>query len=393
MLYLYTGVPGAGKTLYAVSNLVKRKDFKDRPIFVDGIKDLDHDKLNYFDIPEGESIQTWPKWAPPGAIIVVDECQRIFRPRPSGSKVPDYVAELETHRHRGLDFILITQHPRLIDVHLRGLIEHHTHLGKTNLGLRRKMEWTTGGAKDPESRANIREALISVYRLDKSVYGLYKSAEVHTKIRTKKSKLLMLFPLALCLVGYGVWSFTGFWGKFSGEEERAKTAQAHVAAPAASPEAQAAAAPAADDGAAGRYAAAKVQTPSEPPKPHLTEEDYQPRIAERPETAPIYDGMNKAVKVMPWPAACIKAENRCTCYTDQGTKIKDIGKQTCLNYVKDGLPFNPYKTQTAEAVKPTQTAYAPDVPQVLTMGGATPQNLMYDGYNDKALTNVGGKIN
>ncbi|MGN7045978.1 zonular occludens toxin domain-containing protein, partial [Neisseria sp. P0001.S010] len=144
MLYLYTGVPGAGKTLYAVSNLVKRKDFKDRPIFVDGIKDLDHDKINYFDIPEGESIQTWLKWAPPGAIIVVDECQRIFRPRPSGSKVPDYVAELETHRHRGLDFILITQHPRLIDVHLRGLIEHHTHLGKTNLGLRRKMEWTTG---------------------------------------------------------------------------------------------------------------------------------------------------------------------------------------------------------------------------------------------------------
>ena len=107
----------------------------------------------------------------------------------------------------------------------------------------------------------------------------------------------------------------------------------------------------------------------------------------------MYDGMNKAVKAMPWPAACIKSENRCTCYTDQGTKIKEIGKQTCLNYVKDGLPFNPYKTQTAEAAKPTQTAYTPDAPQVLTMGGASPQNLMYDGYNDKALTNVGGKIN
>jgi len=138
---------------------------------------------------------------------------------------------------------------------------------------------------------------------------------------------------------------------------------------------------------------AKVQTPSEPPKPHLTEEDYQPRIAERPETAPIYDGMNKAVKVMPWPAACIKAENRCTCYTDQGTKIKDIGKQTCLNYVKDGLPFNPYKMQTAEAAKPTETAYTPDQPQVLTMGGKSPQNLMYDGYEDKALSNEGGKVN
>lgn len=392
MLYLYTGVPGAGKTLYAVSNLVKRKDFKDRPIFVDGIKDLDHDKINYFDIPEGESIQTWPKWAPPGAIIVVDECQRIFRPRPSGSKVPDYVAELETHRHRGLDFILITQHPRLIDVHLRGLIEHHTHLGKTNLGLRRKMEWTTGGAKDPESRANIREALISVYRLDKSVYGLYKSAEVHTKIRTKKSKLLMLFPLALCLVGYGVWSFTGFWGKFSGEGEKAKTASTTQTAQA---QTQTSAVSASKPVSNGQYPKAETK-PEEPKKPHLSEEDYQPRIAERPETAPIYDGMNKAVKAMPWPAACIKAENRCTCYTDQGTKIKDIGKQTCLNYVKDGLPFNPYKvqtTQTAENAKPTQTAYTPDAPQVLTMGGASPQNLMYDGYNDKALTNVGGKVN
>ena len=392
MLYLYTGVPGAGKTLYAVSNLVKRKDFKDRPIFVDGIKDLDHDKINYFDIPEGESIQTWPKWAPPGAIIVVDECQRIFRPRPSGSKVPDYVAELETHRHRGLDFILITQHPRLIDVHLRGLIEHHTHLGKTNIGLRRKMEWTTGGAKDPESRANIREALISVYRLDKSVYGLYKSAEVHTKIRTKKSKLLMLFPLALCLVGYGVWSFTGFWGKFSGEGEKAKTASTTQTAQA---QTQTSAVSASEPVSNGQYPKAETK-PEEPKKPHLSEEDYQPRIAERPETAPIYDGMNKAVKAMPWPAACIKAENRCTCYTDQGTKIKDIGKQTCLNYVKDGLPFNPYKvqtTQTAENAKPTQTAYTPDAPQVLTMGGASPQNLMYDGYNDKALTNVGGKVN
>jgi hypothetical protein len=27
------------------------------------------------------------------------------------------------------------------------------------------------------------------------------------------------------------------------------------------------------------------------------------------------------------------------------------------------------------------------------MGGQTPQNLMYDGYNDKVLTNVGGKVN
>lgn len=387
MLYLYTGVPGAGKTLYAVSNLVKRKDFKDRPIFVDGIKDLDHDKINYFDIPEGESIQTWPKWAPPGAIIVVDECQRIFRPRPSGSKVPDYVAELETHRHRGLDFILITQHPRLIDINLRSLIEHHTHLSKTNLGIRRKLEWTTGGAKDPESRTNIKEALVSVYKLDKSVYGLYKSAEVHTKIRTKKSKLLMLFPLALCLIGYGIWSFSGFWGRFEGEVPSAdKTTEVVTTAESAPTTTHTP-----QETATGRYETQTIK--AERPKPHISEDDYKPRIENRPETAPIYDGMNKSVTVMPWPSACVKSDKACNCYTDQGTKIKEIDKKTCISYIKDGLPFNPYKVKQPETAVTAAPPEQSETPQVLTMGGQSPQNLMYDGYNDKALTNQGGKIN
>lgn len=383
MLYLLTGVPGSGKTLKVVSMLAKQKDFMNRPLYVDGIPDL---KIPHEEIPEGESIQTWPKWAPPGAIIVVDECQRIFRPRPSGSKVPDYVAELETHRHRGLDFLLITQHPRLIDVHLRSLIEHHTHFSKTNLGLRRKLEWTTGGAKDPESRANIKEALISVYRLDKSVYGLYKSAEEHTKIRTKKSKLLMLFPLALCLIGYGIWSFSGFWGRFVGEEQSTdKTTEVNKTAENAPTTTQTP-----QETATGRYETQTIQ--AEQPKPHISEDDYKPRIDNRPETAPIYDGMNKAVKTMPWPSACVKSDNGCNCYTDQGTKIKEIDKKTCISYIKDGLPFNPYKVKQPETAATAAPAEQHETPQVLTMGGKSQQNMMYDGYNDNAVSNQGGKI-
>lgn len=384
MLYLLTGVLGSGKTLKVVSMLAKQKDFMNRPLYVDGIPDL---KIPHEEIPEGESIQTWPKWAPPGAIIVVDECQRIFRPRPSGSKVPDYVAELETHRHRGLDFLLITQHPRLIDVHLRSLIEHHTHFSKTNLGLRRKLEWTTGGAKDPESRANIREALISVYRLDKSVYGLYKSAEEHTKIRTKKSKLLIMFPLVLCLIGYGIWSFSGFWSRFEGEAPSAdKTTEVNKTAENAPTTTQTP-----QETATGRYETQTIQ--AEQPKPHISEDDYKPRIDNRPETAPIYDGMNKAVKTMPWPSACVKSDNGCNCYTDQGTKIKEIDKKTCISYIKDGLPFNPYKAKQPETAATAAPAERPETPQVLTMGGKSQQNLMYDGYNDNAMSNQGGKVN
>lgn len=61
MIYLFTGVPGSGKTLNVVSMLAKRKDFQGRPLFIDGIPDL---KIPHEPIPEGESIKTWPKWAP-----------------------------------------------------------------------------------------------------------------------------------------------------------------------------------------------------------------------------------------------------------------------------------------------------------------------------------------
>ena len=354
MLYLFTGVPGSGKTLNVVSMLAKRPDLKNRPLFIDGIPDL---KIPHEQIPEGESIQTWPKWAPTGAIIVVDECQRIFRPRPSGSKVPDYVSELETHRHRGLDFFFITQHPRLIDANLRSLIEHHTHVSKTELGVRRKLEWSTGGAKNPESRADVRDALKSVYKLDKSVYGLYKSAEEHTKIKTGRSKVFYLIPVILLMIIGGLWGFYDFWGDFK------KTTPTLTAQPTPEPPQQ---------------------------RPHLTEDDYKPAIDGQPHTAPIYDQYNKAVKTMPYPVACVKNADRCTCYTDQGTAIKGFSKTQCLEFVENGI-YNPYKEAVATPT-PTAAERKESGGQVLKMGGESTQNLMYDGYNEKALTNQGAKI-
>ena len=107
----------------------------------------------------------------------------------------------------------------------------------------------------------------------------------------------------------------------------------------------------------------------------------------------MYDSMNKSVKVMPWPVACIKSDNGCNCYTDQGTKIKEISKKTCVQYVNDGLPFNPYKTKQPETAETEAPKAQPETPQVLTMGGKSPQNLMYDGYEEKAISNEGGKVN
>ena len=98
MLYLITGVPGSGKTLKMISDLMNRSDLKNRPLYLDGIPEVNDKIIPNLPIPEGESMQTWHKWAPTGAILVIDECQRVFRPRPSGSKVPDFVAELTRPR-------------------------------------------------------------------------------------------------------------------------------------------------------------------------------------------------------------------------------------------------------------------------------------------------------
>lgn len=113
-----------------------------------------------------------------GALLVIDECQRHFRPRPSGSAVPDHVAAFEVHRHQGLDIWLITQRVGLIDSNVRGLCGRHIALRSTALG-RYKYEWPEVG--DVDSKTSRDTAARTRYKLPKHVFGLYKSAEVHTK--------------------------------------------------------------------------------------------------------------------------------------------------------------------------------------------------------------------
>lgn len=390
MLSLITGVPGSGKTLKLISDLMTRDDLKNRPLFLDGIPDVDEKIIPHMPIPEGESMQTWHKWAPTGAILVIDECQRVFRPRPSGSKVPDFVAELETHRHRGLDFFLLTQHPRLIDANVRSLIGHHTHISKTNLGIRRKVEWQR--CANPEARSDVSEGIVSVYKLDKRAFGVYKSAEEHTKIKTKRSKVIYVLPMILAVIISALIFFYG-WFQDMGKPIEQPQIEAQASSPEAVGGTVGAPAPNGTANAQGQYAQAETTAmPPEPPKPHLSQEDYKPRIDGQPHTAPIYDNLNRQVKTMPFPVACVKNANRCTCYTEQGTPIKEMKKSQCLDYVENGI-YNPYKQQQTVQNQAPAVEYTPEqLAQVAVMGGQSPQNLMYDGYNEKAFTNHGAKI-
>lgn len=149
---------------------------------------------------QGNVVGSVPYESHKGALLVIDECQRHFRPRPQGSAVPDHVAALEVHRHQGLDIWLITQRPGLVDSNVRALCGKHIALRSTPLG-RYKYEWPEVG--DIDSRASRDTAARTRYKLPKHVFKLYKSAEAHTKhkhtLPFAAKALLLVIPLAIFL--------------------------------------------------------------------------------------------------------------------------------------------------------------------------------------------------
>lgn len=323
MISLITGLPGSGKTSLMVYMLMTRDDLKNRPLYVDGIPEL---KIPTQEIPEGEDMTTWHNWAPTGAILVIDEAQRVFRPRPSGAKVPDYIQELETHRHKGIDIFLMTQHPRLIDVNLRSLIGEHRHISNTLLGVKRICYWQS--CANPDSRSDIAEAKTSLFRIKKQAFGMYKSAEEHNKVGTKLSSMVYIFPIVL-----GILVFLVFYEKKRFDARVNSTPVVHQQA-----EAVAASMPLAQD---------SYNLNSPPPvsaqnqMPPLKASDFIPSIDGQPWTAPIYDSHNRNMQTMPYPVACVANADKCTCYTDQATPIRAIAKAQCLEWVEDGI-YNPY---------------------------------------------------
>lgn len=204
MLQLYTGAPGAGKTLKMLADHLADSDGS-RPIFVFGVEGLvPSDKWSVLDDPL--------KWheTPPGSIILVDEAQTVFRPRPKGSPVPDYVAAAEVHRHLGHDLVMTTQYPMLIDVHLRRLVSDHQHLVNV-WGLKGRstvFEWDES-QDDPKDSFARKRARKYMFKYPKKVFDLYKSAQVHTKKPRVPSWFKYGLPVVLAIVAVCAYFFIG----------------------------------------------------------------------------------------------------------------------------------------------------------------------------------------
>lgn len=198
MIHLITGAPGTGKSLLAVEIILLNSQSENpRPIF-SNINGLDYETLRCFPLDNPEEWYTYPD----GSILVIDECQRFFPPRPNGSKVPQNIAEFETHRHHGLDIILLTQHPTFVDANIRKLTDRHQH-GFRAFGKKRRtiLEWT-GCNDNPEPAKNETNSLQTRKPFDPSLFKYYKSSSQHTdKDRTPWVKVLVPFVLAILAIG------------------------------------------------------------------------------------------------------------------------------------------------------------------------------------------------
>ena len=308
MITLITGGPGSGKTAYAVNYLIN-KISSERVVYQDGITDLSYPSQ---EIDPNE----WHICAAEGSYIIIDEAQRIWRPTGISSQIPPSITELETHRHKGIDFLLITQHPSLIHQNVRRLVSKHVHIESSWSG-RKLHEWSSCKA-DPTRTT---DAVTRLYKLPSSVFEKYKSAEVHTKIKRK----LPISAYAL-LVILAILAFAGF---------EINTRVNEVTLP------QSADVTTAPLSIQHKLMAKKSET--------FSVVSFVPLITDYPESAPIYDQVRKVI-TFPKISGCVSSLKRgCKCYNQQGSVYK-TSEKICKEYIAHSR-FDPYRVDPKMKIK------------------------------------------
>lgn len=334
MITLITGIPGMGKTSLLIQMLMEIEKQAERPLFVMGIPDLrlEHnvappveDWTELRTSPEDENLKLAYFTFPPNSILVVDEAQRVFRPRASASKVPDYVAALETHRHTGLDIILLTQKPKLIDTNVRELVGRYIHIRAGLLG-RWLYEWPH--IADGESRIDRSEAVKRKFKPPKQAFSKYKSAEAHTK---HKFRVHQVWYWLVIVIGFTAWKG---WTLYDSVTSRTQQAEQTDAAPSMARQPSAGALP--------------LQLA---PKSIL--EALTPADAHNPLSAPLYAAVAPQ-PVAPQIEGCISNRARCTCYSQQQTPIW-LPEEQCRQRAA-GEYYDPYRQPPPAPVGPTQHA-------------------------------------
>jgi len=343
MIRFITGLPGAGKSLRLVQ-VIEAFLAEGRNVYVSGLDGLQ--EFGWQSLPDPRNWQDLPD----GSVLIVDECQKWFPTRRT-AEPPEFVRSLSEHRHHGLDFVLATQHPTMVDKYVRTLCGQHEHvIRQFGMQASRIITWTEC-QEDPQSLATRQRGTEALWKYPAENFPLYKSATMHT-VKTRIPLRLKLIPLlvvaAIGLLWYGVNSII---------------ALAHGGKPTTS---------AAVGAASGSVPVAAASSGSAKAPRYANAAEYVkaqvPRVAGMPWSAPLFDDRQPVSQP---DIYCIQIEGkddeprRCQCYSEQVTRMA-MPLDRCLDIARNGV-YNPFRqpagSQQQQQSQPGQQADMQQQPQ------------------------------
>ena len=224
MITLLEGTPGSGKSYYAVADYLLPWLRAGRRLYV-AVDGFYLDRLALFEgrpLPDlQKQITLWTDRnsipslllsIEPGSAVCLDEAQTIFRAK---EKVPGEVLRwLETHRHYGVDLLLMAQDYRQLTSGVTRLVESTIKFRRMErFGMRRRFQGFVRG--NPEETDVIRTL---IGRYDPKIYAYYSSYATGGITEERRMKTIMSSPLliiglfglvgAVGFIGWGTW-FSG----------------------------------------------------------------------------------------------------------------------------------------------------------------------------------------
>ncbi len=365
-LSLITGILGSGKTLRAVKFMKEAVD-ADEKVYQSGFKGLAIPGVIDWEDPK--------KWQelPPGAILFIDEAQKWFGERRQGH-APDYLKAMNTMRgEEGVRMVLLTQHPKYLDPHIKDLIGCHEHLLREDGKESSKLFRSNEVMEDPRSPRGRAKADTETVPLPiKEVGHLVVSAN---SPHTIKYRMPALVKKALIIGGIGALALGSAWfllfrnayADIAGKDGKAPAAGETTSSPSRA--------------AASRSSSGSHSSKQEPRWATLTDyaRDHLPRFGTMPWSAPAYDDREATADPQLYCISSMAGEDAhgewqdfsCTCLTEQGTAY-DITEGECRTLARRGPIYNPYRREVAIAPQSAPSAEAaPAPPQALAEPGST----------------------
>ena len=221
MIEMLEGVPGSGKSYHAVAHkfLPWVRAGRRIYIYVDGIY---LDRLALFEgitLPQLEQQITvwWTKdevlkgllQVEPGSAVILDEVQTIFRSKEKHD--PEILRWLETHRHRGIDVVMMCQHAGQCTLGVIRLVEATTKFRRLDrFGLKGRYQAQVRG--NPEETEVIR---MFTGRYEPKTYAYYSSYSAAAITESTRGGSILKSPtLIVGMIGLGVavaWFGWGGW--------------------------------------------------------------------------------------------------------------------------------------------------------------------------------------